>query len=80
MSRIASLTPTRSPSNLSNSHAHSPSSKTAGETTHHRMLKLLLSEVRQVNKQWDELVATDGLKAGKRIIDEGTEMEYVLHC
>ncbi|OCF33320.1 hypothetical protein I316_05061 [Kwoniella heveanensis BCC8398] len=51
----------------------SPSRKT--ETTHHRMLKLVLAEVRKVLKTWDELVIVDGFKACKGCIDEATEME-----
>ena len=75
MSRLASLTPSRPPrSSLSPS--PSPSSPARPiETTHHRMLKLLLNEVRNLIKTWDELVGIDGLKAGKACVDEVTEME-----
>ena len=41
------------------------------------MLKLVVTEVRNLIKNWDELVLIDGLKAGKSCIDEATEMEHV---
>jgi len=41
------------------------------------MLKLVLSEIRRLNKDWDDLSMIDGLKAGKICVDEATEMELV---
>lgn len=41
------------------------------------MLKLVLAEIKAVNRTWDDLVGVDGLKAGKGIIDASTTMEYV---
>ena len=73
MSRLASLTPSRARSSPSPS--PSPSTPQITETTHHRMLKLLIQELRNVFKTWDELVLIDGMKAAKGCIDEMTEME-----
>jgi len=39
------------------------------------MLKLLLAEVRNLIKNWDELIMIDGMKAGKTCVDEATELE-----
>jgi hypothetical protein len=39
------------------------------------MLKLVLAEIKAVNRTWDDLVGVDGLKAGKGIIDASTTME-----
>lgn len=87
MSRLASLTPSGTPSRSrtgSQSPAPSPSASTPGtprantrqiETTHHRMVKLIISELKSLFKTWDELVLVDGMKAGKGCIDEATEME-----
>ena len=41
------------------------------------MLTLLVKELRNLFKTWDEIVSVDGLKAGKACVDEGTEMEWV---
>lgn len=76
MSRLASLQSTpsrRSSPSPSPSPAQSPMRPT--ETTHHRMLKMVLAEVRNVLSTWDGIVTHDGLKAGKSCIDEATEME-----
>jgi hypothetical protein len=75
MSRLASLaTPTR---RGSPSPSPSPGAFELGptETTHHRMLKLVIGELRMVFRTWDELVGMDGLKAGQGIINEQTIME-----
>lgn len=75
MSRLASLsTPSRSRASLSPSPGPSPSQQVT-ETTHHRMLKIVISEVKNVHRTWDELVGIDGIKAGKGVIDESTTME-----
>ena len=76
MSRLASLQSTpsrRSSPSPSPSPAQSPMRPT--ETTHHRMLKMVLAEVCNVLSTWDDIVTHDGLKAGKSCIDEATEME-----
>ncbi|WWC58392.1 uncharacterized protein I303_100932 [Kwoniella dejecticola CBS 10117] len=82
MSRLDSLTPSKSRSRASPSPSPSlaPNSPSSGknETTHHRMLKLVLSEVRKIFRVWDELVMIDGCKAAKGCIDEGTEMDNIL--
>ncbi|WVW82088.1 hypothetical protein I302_104093 [Kwoniella bestiolae CBS 10118] len=81
MSRLDSLTPSKSRSRASPSPSPSPgpgSPARSTETTHHRMLKLVLSEVRKIIKTWDELVIMDGFKACKGVIDEGTEMDNIL--
>ncbi|WVQ97103.1 hypothetical protein IAU59_004213 [Kwoniella sp. CBS 9459] len=80
MSRLESLvqTPSRSRSRASASPSPGPSPSRAAETTHHRMLKLVLAEVRKIMKTWDELVIVDGFKACKGCIDEATEMENIL--
>ena len=79
MSRLASLsTPSRARSTQSPSPAPSPSLSSAGgsgETTHHRMLKLVLAEIKAVHRTWDDLVSLDGFKAGKGIVDASTTME-----
>lgn len=77
MSRLASLqsTPKRSRSSPSPSPSPAPSPLRATESTHHRMLKLVLAEVKVVLSTWDDILLIDGLKAGKACIDEGTEME-----
>lgn len=88
MSRLASLTPSGTPSRpqtprspTSSPAPSSPRTPRAGtparnvETTHHRMIKLVISEFKSVFKTWDELVLIDGVKAGKGCIDAGTEME-----
>jgi hypothetical protein len=74
MSRLASLsTPTR---RQSPSPSPSPAPSESGvETTHHRMLKLLINEFKGVFRTWDELVMQDGLKAAQGIVNEGTTME-----
>jgi hypothetical protein len=43
------------------------------------MFKLVLTELKNVCRTWDELVLVDGMKAGKGCIDEMTEMEWVFH-
>ncbi|WWD09206.1 hypothetical protein V865_007328 [Kwoniella europaea PYCC6329] len=81
MSRLDSLTPSKSRSRASPSPSPSPgpgSPAKITETTHHRMLKLVLSEVRKIIRTWDELVIMDGFKACKGVIDEGTEMDNIL--
>ncbi|WWC86055.1 uncharacterized protein L201_000926 [Kwoniella dendrophila CBS 6074] len=82
MSRLDSLiTPSRSRSRASASPSPSPSvgsPSKQNETTHHRMLKLVLAEVRKIIKTWDELVIIDGFKASKGCIDEATEMDNIL--
>lgn len=84
MSRLASLsTPSRSRSSQSPSPAPSPGSGSgpvsaiggAVETTHHRMLKLVINEIKSVHRTWDDLVGMDGFKAGKGIVDASTTME-----
>lgn len=76
-SRLASLsTPQRSRSSPSPSPSPAPASPLKPlETTHHRMLKLVIGEVRNVINTWDEIILHDGMRAGKGCIDEGTEME-----
>lgn len=80
-SRLASLTPSKnarsrgSPS-PSPSPAQSPPRPT--ETTHHRMLKLVIGEIKNVIRTWDEIVILEGFKAAKGCVDESTEMESVL--
>ncbi|WWC66591.1 uncharacterized protein I206_100494 [Kwoniella pini CBS 10737] len=80
MSRLDSLTPSRSRSRASPSPSPAPSSPLRGsnETTHHRMLKLVLGEVRKIIRTWDEIIIIDGFKAAKGFIDEGTEMDNIL--
>ncbi|RSH92617.1 hypothetical protein EHS25_008062 [Saitozyma podzolica] len=39
------------------------------------MLKLVITEIKSTVRTWDELVAVDGIKAVKGIVDEGTTME-----
>ncbi|WVF70731.1 hypothetical protein IAT40_005524 [Kwoniella sp. CBS 6097] len=88
MSRLESLvqTPSRARSRASASPSPGPGSVAGAapspsrttETTHHRMLKLVLAEVRKILKTWDELVIVDGFKACKGCIDEATEMENIL--
>ncbi|TXT08668.1 hypothetical protein VHUM_02796 [Vanrija humicola] len=81
MSRLAALsTPQRrARTSPSPSPSPAPASPTrAAETTHHRMLKLVLAEVNNVINTWDDIVAHDGLKAGKGCIDEVTEMDNIL--
>jgi hypothetical protein len=75
MSRLASLTPSRTRSRASQSPSPSPAPTVSVEATHHRMLKLVLAEVRNTIRTWDELVGADGVKAGKGCVDEGTTME-----
>lgn len=79
MSRLASLsTPSRGRSGQSPSPAPSPSangSAASTETTHHRLLKLVLAEIKAVHRTWDDLVGVDGLKAGRGIVDASTTME-----
>jgi hypothetical protein len=74
MSRLASLsTPTR---RQSPSPSPSPAPSESGvETTHHRMLKLLINEFKGVFRTWDELVGQDGVRAGQGVVNEGTTME-----
>jgi len=74
MSRLASLsTPTR---RQSPSPSPSPAPSDHGqETTHHRMLKLVITEFKGLFRTWDELVGLDGLKAAQGVINEGTTME-----
>lgn len=83
MSRLASLsTPTR---RQSPSPSPSPSvteSSALGyvvETTHHRMLKLLITELKSLFRTWDDLAGLDSMKAGQGIINEQTIMEWVSH-
>lgn len=79
MSRLASLsTPSRSRSSLS----PSPGPATVPvvalppiETTHHRMLRIVISEIKNLHRTWDDLVGVDGIKASKGVIDESTTME-----
>lgn len=79
MSRLASLsTPTRrvSPSpSPSPSLPGSPAGNLVAETTHHRMLKLLIAELKSLFRTWDELVIMDALKAAQDIVNEETTME-----
>ncbi|KIR67608.1 hypothetical protein I314_02025 [Cryptococcus bacillisporus CA1873] len=80
-SRLASLTPSKnarsrgSPS-PSPSPAQSPPRPT--ETTHHRMLKLVIGEIKNVIRTWDEIVILEGFKAAKGCVDESTEMDNIL--
>ena len=89
MSRLASLTPAGTPSR-NRIGSPSPAPSPAGsaprtpksvnpsrqvETTHHRMVKLIITEFKTTFKTWDELSLIDGVKAGKGCIDEATEME-----
>ncbi|AFR93797.2 hypothetical protein C343_01687 [Cryptococcus neoformans C23] len=80
-SRLASLTPSKnarsrgSPS-PSPSPAQSPLRPT--ETTHHRMLKLVIGEIKNVIRNWDEIVILEGFKAAKGCVDESTEMDNIL--
>jgi hypothetical protein len=39
------------------------------------MLKLVIAEIRSTFRTWDDLVAVDGMRAGKGLVDEGTTME-----
>jgi hypothetical protein len=39
------------------------------------MLKLLITELKNLFRTWDELVGMDGLKAGQGIVNEQTTME-----
>ncbi|WWD18035.1 hypothetical protein CI109_102482 [Kwoniella shandongensis] len=81
MSRLASLTPSRSRARNSLSPSPSPApslSSLQTETTHHRMLKLVLAEIKNVLKTWDELVMIDGFKAAKGCVDEATEMDNLI--
>ena len=79
MSRLASLsTPQRSRASPSPSPSPAPAPASPSrqtETTHHRMLKLVLAEVRNVLSTWDEILLVDGMRVGKGCIDEATEME-----
>ncbi|KAK4687487.1 hypothetical protein P7C73_g2622, partial [Tremellales sp. Uapishka_1] len=77
MSRLASLTPQRARTPRS-SLSPSPGPPEAIETTHHRMLRLVILEVKNTIKTWDELVLIDGFKAGKGCVDESTEMDNLL--
>ena len=75
MSRLASLsTPTRRHS-PSPSPSPAPSDPGMVETTHHRMLKLVITEFKGLFRTWDDLVGVDGLKAGQGIINAQTTME-----
>jgi hypothetical protein len=77
MSRLASLsTPTRRQS-PSPSPSPAPTDLGVGvvETTHHRMLKLVITEFKSLFRTWDDLVGVDGLKAGQGIINAQTTME-----
>ncbi|WRT63964.1 uncharacterized protein IL334_000891 [Kwoniella shivajii] len=82
MSRLDSLTPSRARSRGSQSPSPSPGpsplQSQSTETTHHRMLKLVLSETKKLFKTWDELIIVDGFKAAKGCIDESTEMDNLL--
>ncbi|KAK8865783.1 hypothetical protein IAR55_000930 [Kwoniella newhampshirensis] len=81
MSRLASLTPSRSRARNSQSPSPSPAQSPSlqpTETTHHRMLKLVLAEIRNVLRTWDELVMIDGFKAAKGCVDEATEMDNLI--
>ena len=83
MSRLASLsTPTRRQS-PSPSPSPSVADMSGGgfvlETTHHRMLKLLIAELKSLFRTWDDLAGLDALKAGQGIVNEQTTMESVLH-
>lgn len=79
MSRLASLsTPTRrlSPSpSPSPSIPGSPAQALVTETTHHRMLKLLIAELKSLFRTWDELVGMDAFKSAQAIMNEQTTME-----
>jgi hypothetical protein len=76
MSRLQSLaTPTRR-ARASPSPSPAPSSpRPPIESSSHRFLRLLLTEVKNVLATWDDIILQDGLKAGKACIDEATEME-----
>ncbi|WVR05727.1 hypothetical protein IAU60_002751 [Kwoniella sp. DSM 27419] len=81
MSRLDSLTPSRARSRTASpspAPSPGPSPSQTTETTHHRMLKLVLAEVRKILKTWDELIILDGFKAAKGCIDESTEMDNIL--
>lgn len=43
------------------------------------MLKLVIGEIKNVIRNWDEIVILEGFKAAKGCVDESTEMEWVLH-
>ena len=78
MSRLASLsTPTRrqSPSPSPSPQVAESSIGSVVETTHHRMLKLLIAEMKSLFRTWDDLAGLDSLKAGQGIINEQTTME-----
>ncbi|ODN84165.1 hypothetical protein, variant [Cryptococcus amylolentus CBS 6039] len=78
--RLASLsTPSRSRSSPSPSPSPAPATPLRQtETTHHRMLKLVITEVKNVIKTWDEIIILEGYKAAKGCIDETTEMDNLL--
>lgn len=90
MSRLASLAPvgtpsrsrqgspapgTGSPSTSVHGSPRTPVPSRQAETTYHRMVKLIMNELKGLFKTWDELCLVDGVKAGKGCIDEATEME-----
>lgn len=80
-SRLASLTPSkhaRSRGSPSPSASPPQSPLRPTETTHHRMLKLVIGEIKNVIRTWDEIVILEGFKAAKGCVDESTEMESVL--
>ncbi|WVN85632.1 uncharacterized protein L203_100781 [Cryptococcus depauperatus CBS 7841] len=81
-SRLASLTPSKdNHARGSSSPSLSPatvSPSKQSETTHHRMLKLVVKEVQNTIKTWDELIILDGFKAAKGCVDESTEMDNIL--
>lgn len=77
-SRLASLTPSKN-ARSRGSPSPSPSSVQSPlrptETTHHRMLKLVIGEIKNVIRNWDEIVILEGFKSAKGCVDESTEME-----
>lgn len=82
MSRLASLsTPNTRRDRSSPSPSPAPRSSTPvftareQETTHHRMLRLVLLEIKSLFRTWEEVVGMDGMKAGKGVVDEGTTLE-----
>ncbi|CAK9782090.1 hypothetical protein CC85DRAFT_13660 [Cutaneotrichosporon oleaginosum] len=79
MSRLQSLSTPSRRSRVSPSPSPAPSSpRPPTETTNHRYLRLVLSEVKTVLATWDDIILQDGLRAGKACIDEATEMDNIL--
>ncbi|BEI94866.1 uncharacterized protein CcaverHIS019_0704470 [Cutaneotrichosporon cavernicola] len=79
MSRLQSLSTPSRRSRASPSPSPAPvSPRPASETSNHRYLRLVLSEIKNVLSTWDDILLQDGLKAGKGCIDEATEMDNIL--